>query len=229
VFVIPCVDILDGQCVQLVGGKPETGKAFGNPFDWLENWCDEGADLVHIIDLNATLGTGSNRDIIKQLIGYTDARVQVGGGIRDMGIALDLAGSGAERIILGSRALDQSFMEDLASRVPRDRIMAALDTIDGKVGIKGWQERTNIPLETAFNLVKPFAGSILVTNVDREGLMGGPDTSQVASLVGNGVPIYVSGGFASKDDLTQAREAGFAGVVVGKALFEGKMSLKELW
>lgn len=228
-FVIPCVDILDGQCVQLVGGKPETGKAFGDPFDWLENWCDEGADLVHIIDLNATLGTGSNKELIEQLIGYTDARVQVGGGIRDMATALDFVENGAERIILGSRALDQSFMQELSSKVPRVRIMAALDTIEGLVSIKGWQERTNIPLGTAFKLVKPFAGSILVTNVDREGRMSGSDTSQVANLVGNGIPIFVSGGFASKDDLSHARDAGFAGVVVGKALFEGKMNLGELW
>ena len=228
-FVIPCIDILDGKCVQLIGGKPETATIYGSPEEWLGRWKSLGADLVHIIDLNAALGTGSNKDVILKLIESGTVPIQVGGGIRDIDYAEELINKGAVRIIIGSKAFDLTFLKELNERIPRQKIMAALDTSSGEVVLNGWQNGSNLTFEDAFDMIESKIGSILSTDVDREGLMDGPDVETLRMITNRDVPTYASGGFTDKEDIELAKKLGFAGVVVGRAIFTGQLDPEELW
>ncbi len=228
-FVIPCIDILDGNCVQLIGGKSETATIYGSPEEWLVRWKNMGADLVHVIDLDAVTGTGSNKEIILKLLESKLVQIQVGGGIRDIEYAEELINKGAERVIIGSKALDIGFLEELNKSIPRQKIMAALDTRFGKVVVNGWQKSSDLTFSTAFGMIKTNVGSILSTDVNREGLMNGPDRDILRMIQGHGIPTYASGGFTNKEDIELAKIMGFAGVVIGRSIFTRHLDPEELW
>jgi len=220
-IVIPSIDILGGKAVQLVGGRPETATEYGAPGRWLKKWEASGASMAHIIDLDAALGKGSNRGQIISLIRSSAIPIQVGGGIRTREIAERYLAAGAERIIFGSRAFDSSFMESLQS-LGRSRLMAAIDYSKGRILKNGWQSGTEYGLEAA-SKIEQYFGSVLYTNVDREGRMEGVSLPPLSNL-----PSYASGGFSSAGEINLAEQAGFAGVIIGTALYKSRLG-QELW
>ena len=221
-MVIPSIDILGGKVVQLVGGKPETATYYGSPEAWLQKWAGLGAPLVHLIDLDAALGTGNNRTQIIGLITSSPVPVQVGGGIRTKQIAEEYIAAGARRIIIGTRALDFEFMQSLQA-FGKDRLMAALDFSKGRIVTEGWKKRTAYTLAAAKTL-EPYFGSLLYTNVDIEGQMAGV----ASSPINTSLPAYLAGGISTLEDIKTAERAGFEGVVVGMALYKNKLG-PELW
>ncbi len=228
-LVIPCIDIMDGECVQLIGGKPETATFYGPPEKWLEKWMRLGADTVHIIDLDAALGRGSNRDTIMRLLELGQVSFQIGGGIHTTEYAQELAESGALRVIIGSKAKDLDFMVRLNELLPKEKIMAALDIKAGRIMLDGWQSDSGTIFSEALEVLRPYIGSILTTNVDVEGRLGGPDKVFLGQNCSDDIPTYVSGGFTSLKDIELAKSMGFAGVIIGGALYSGILEPEGLW
>jgi phosphoribosylformimino-5-aminoimidazole carboxamide ribotide isomerase len=225
-IVIPAVDILGGKCVQLVGGKPETAKAYGDPLDIALDWEKKGAEAIHVVDLDAALGSGDNLDSVHKICEAVHVPVQFGGGIRTETYARIVLNAGISRIIMGSAAVkDPGIVKNLSKEFGKDRIMVALDSLGGSIVIKGWTEDSGLKTKRLIKELKDYVFGFLVTDVDREGLMQGIDLEEFKSLAETGARICASGGISSTDDIKSLEKEGIWGCVVGKALYEGRIKL----
>ncbi len=230
--VIPAVDIKDGKCVQLIQGVPSNVSWIGDdPIRMAMRWVEEGAKTLHLIDLDGAFeGKSRNVPLIERIIEQCPVKIQVGGGIRSYDSAKALFDIGADRIILGTVAIeDTALLQKLASEYGGERIMVSLDAKKGEIMIEGWKKSTSLKLrDVALNLQKLGVGSILFTNIDVEGLLGGVNPTIIKELVETvEVPIIASGGVSSIKDLIEIKNAGAAGAVVGTALYKGNLTLKE--
>lgn len=228
----PAVDLRGGKCVQLVGGVPGTEVvALDNPLAQAERWVAEGADNLHIIDLDGAIqGKRINAPILSQIVKKLDLFIQVGGGIRTKEDARAVLDLGVDRVILGTAALKEPDMvKELAEEHGRERIMVALDVRKGDVTTEGWQKTIG---KRAVELGKLFlqkgAGSILFTNIDVEGLQLGIDIEPTRQLVESvKIPVVAAGGVTTIDDVLALRNAGAAGAVAGTAIYTGKLSVRK--
>jgi phosphoribosylformimino-5-aminoimidazole carboxamide ribotide isomerase len=226
--IYPAVDILGGRCVQLVQGKRETATVYGEPLDCARRWIRAGAEALHVINLDGAFGeSGANAGLIRELIRETGAFIQLGGGIRSPGDARAWLGLGVDRVILGTLAVrEPEAVRALAREAGPGRIMASVDARAGRVVVEGWQEAGGDYLEWARRFEEMGAGSLLYTNVDVEGLQQGIRTEPVERLLAaTGLPVVVAGGISSLGDIGALRGLGAAGVVLGSALYSGKIDL----
>ena len=228
-YVIPSIDILNGKCVQLVNGIIKTSTVYGSPKKYFNKWIEKGADKIHIIDLDAAFNIGSNKKIILDLLRIGKAEIQVGGGIRDENYACELIEGGTNKIIIGNRSQDIEFLRNLLKIIPKEKIMIALDTLNGKIVTNAWQNDTGIKYVDGLKKIKNLAGSILSTDVDREGLLKGPNTITLKQIISENIPIYASGGFSTIWDIKLAKKLGFSGVIIGRALYTNKIDLEDLF
>lgn len=192
-------------------------------------WQEEGASWLHLVDLDATLGTGDNLRSLAEILRRTDVNAQVGGGIRTVERALKLLELGAERVILGTAAVEEpEVVEKLVKLAGGGKVMVALDSKGGKVVKRGWTEKTECdPLELALRFERMGVGSFLYTEVEVEGRMEGPRLETAGKLASAlKTPVFLSGGISTLADIQAAKRVGVAGVVVGMALYEGKFTLK---
>ena len=226
----PAVDLRGGKCVQLVGGVPGTEVvALDDPLFQAERWVAEGADHLHIIDLDgAILGKRINAPILKQMVKKLDLFIQVGGGIRSEEDVSEVLDIGVDRAILGTAALrEPDIVSRLADRHGKERIMVALDVKKGDVTAEGWQKQMRqkaVELGRLFE--KKGAGSILFTNIDVEGQQKGIDLEPTRNLVSAvGIPVVAAGGVTEIEDVLALRQAGAAGAVAGTAIYTGKLSV----
>lgn len=226
----PAVDLRGGKCVQLVGGVPGTEVvALDDPLFQAERWVAEGADHLHIIDLDgAILGKRVNAPILKKMVKKLDLFIQVGGGIRSEEDVSEVLDIGVDRAILGTAALrEPDIVSRLADRHGKERIMVALDVKKGDVTAEGWQKqmgRKAVELGRLFE--KMGAGSILFTNIDVEGQQKGIDLEPTRNLVSSvGIPVVAAGGVTEIEDVLALRQAGAAGAVAGTAIYTGKLSV----
>lgn len=222
----PAVDLRGGRCVQLVGGRPEDERiSLPDPLAVARDWWEKGFGTLHVVDLDAALGQGENYALVEALCSATPAIVQVGGGIRDDAAAKRVLGAGADRVVVGTRAVDDpSWLTALALRHP-GRIMVAADIRDGMVLRKGWTETSDLGiLDFVAGLASlPLAG-ILCTDVAREGKVQGIDLEGAAAVIEASThPLWISGGVSTMRDLTNLSEAGAAGAVLGMALYTGAL------
>ena len=226
----PAVDLRGGKCVQLVGGVPGTEVvALDNPLAQAERWIGEGADHLHIIDLDGAIqGKRVNAPILAQIVKELDVFIQVGGGIRSEEDARELLSLGVDRAILGTAALKEPDMIlRLGEEHGGERIMVALDVKKGDVTAEGWQRqmgRKAVELGRLFE--EKGAGSILFTNIDVEGQQKGIDLGPTRDLVSAvGIPVVAAGGVTEIEDVLALRQAGAAGAVAGTAIYTGKLSV----
>ena len=227
----PAVDLRGGKCVQLIGGVPGTEVvALDDPLAQAERWVDEGADHLHVIDLDgAILGKRVNASILSQIIKNLDLFIQVGGGIRTQEDARTILDLGADRVILGTAALkDPGMITKLAKEHGSEKIMVALDVRQGDVTTEGWQKTLG---KKAVELGRLFeekgAGSILFTNIDVEGRQKGIDLGPTRALLDAvNIPVVAAGGVTSVDDVLALREAGASGAVAGTAIYTGMLSVR---
>ncbi|MBW9223075.1 1-(5-phosphoribosyl)-5-[(5-phosphoribosylamino)methylideneamino]imidazole-4-carboxamide isomerase [Methanothermococcus sp. SCGC AD-155-E23] len=231
-IVIPAVDIKDRKCVQLVQGDPNRKLVeLEDPLKVAEKWVEEGAEMIHVVDLDrAIYQRDTNLDIVKEIVGSLEVPVQVGGGIRTLEDAMDLIDAGAYRVILGTSAVrNPEIVEALSKEVGREKVMVALDSRGGKVVIRGWRERTKYsPVEIGKILEEKGAGSILFTDVDVEGLLRGVKIHSVKTLVEElNIPVVASGGISSYQDILKLRDVGVEGVVIGSALYKNILDLRK--
>lgn len=231
-YIIPAVDIKNGKCVQLVQGKPGTEQIIiENPDVVAEEWESKGAEILHVINLDGAFGNSSNNlKIVEKIIKTVSIPVQLGGGIRTLKDASNLLNIGVEKVILGTMAVENpKNIEQLSNEYGSERIIVALDSKDGKVVVKGWTEKTEKTApELGISLEKRGAGGILFTNVDVEGMMNGFNIDPLHDLL-NAVNISViySGGVTSLDDVKKLSETGTYGVVIGSALYKGKIKFED--
>lgn len=223
-MVMPAVDLRDGACVQLVGGSYDDERVrLDDPVAVARDWKRIGFRHLHVVDLDAATGRGSNSEIVAELLGLSGMDVQVGGGLRDVASIERLIAAGASRVVVGTKAIEQAeWLEDIALRFA-GRIVVAADVRGREVVTQGWTRA--IPgdaIEMISRLGRlPIAG-ILVTAVHREGLLGGTDLDLMADVLrASSVPIYASGGVATLHDLRALAARGAAAAVLGMALYTG--------
>lgn len=231
-LVIPSIDLLSGKVARLLRGDPEYAKFYehlGDPVAVARMWESEGAQLIHIVDLDAALDRGDNTRIIGEIIRALNVPVQVGGGLRSIQRARQVISLGARRIVIGSMAFkNPSAFETLLEEVGSDRIVVALDHLGGTVMVDGWREGTGMSLrEAAKRFVEMGVRFFLVTSVQRDGTLAGPDIESLSRILDLGANIIASGGIRGLDDIISLRDLGLYGVIVGRALYEGHISLKE--
>ena len=225
-MIIPAVDILDRRVVQLVGGVPGTEKiTIEDPVETAVSWIDKGAKALHIIDLDGAFGKENNIPVIKEIIRRCRVPVEVGGGIKDEATIKELLDAGADKVIVGTRAIkDHGWLSEMSMKFP-NRLLLAMDTKGGKIAIKGWQEDSQISVEDMFLIIKdmPLAG-ILNTNVDVEGQGRGIDEAQAKDFISRCPhPVIASGGVTTEEDARKLDAAGATGAVVGVSIYTGLM------
>ncbi|ELZ22942.1 1-(5-phosphoribosyl)-5-[(5-phosphoribosylamino)methylideneamino] imidazole-4-carboxamide isomerase [Haloterrigena salina JCM 13891] len=228
--VIPAVDMQDGEVVQLVQGERGTEKTYGDPVDAARRWLDEGAEALHLVDLDGAFeGRRANGDAIDEVLETVDVPTQLGGGIRTADDAVDLLDRGVDRVILGTAAVENPEIVAEISECHPDSVVVSLDAKDGEVVVEGWTEGAGIsPVDAAERYEELGAAAILFTNVDVEGQLEGVAAEPVRELVeATDIPVIASGGVATLEDVQALEAAGAAAVVVGSALYEGRFSLAD--
>jgi len=228
-LIIPAVDISKGKCVRLFMGRIEECKVYyDNPLEAIRKWEEEGAELLHIVDLDAAIGIGSNKEIIKKILKESKIPIQIGGGIRNLEIAQEYLESGAYRIIFGTVALELRTIKEAIDKFGSEKIMVAIDHAMGRVAIKGWKEILELDAEILCrNLFSLGVKKFLMTSIDRNGTLKGPNISY-SLMVASKIPaeFYLAGGFSRIEEIIPLKGK-IAGVIIGKALYEGKIDFKK--
>ena len=230
--IFPAVDILGGSCVQLVQGKRESATIYGDPLTCAEQWLNDGADALHIVNLDGAFGSATaNAAQIRKVITATDVEIQLGGGIRSLDDARSWLETGIDRVILSTYAVsDPDSLTALSEEYGSDRIMAGIDARNGQIVVDGWERQAGDYLDWAEVFVRKGAGSLLYTNVNVEGLCSGIEASPVQALTSRiTAPVVIAGGITTKDDIRVLREAGASGIILGSALYSGKITLKQAY
>ncbi len=228
--IIPAIDLMDGKVVRLYQGDPAQKTVYSDdPVNIAKRWESAGADILHLVDLDATLGIGSNLDMIKKILKSVSIPVEVAGGLRDESLVLEVAKL-SERIVLGTLAFkDKSLLKSLLSELGSEKIVISVDHKEGEIVINGWQKNTEIKLIPAINeFLKMGFTEFLLTNISRDGTMEGPDLEfleQACSLPN--ANVIASGGISNIADVKDVKEKNAFGVILGKALYEKKISIEE--
>lgn len=228
--IIPAIDLMDGKVVRLYKGDPNQKTIYsGNPVEIAKKWECAGADILHLVDLDATLGIGSNLDTIKKILETLTIPVEVAGGLRDESLVLEMANL-SERVVLGTLAFkDKSLLKSLLSKLGPEKIVISVDHKDGEIVIHGWQKGTGIKLIPAINeFLEMGFTEFLLTNVSRDGTLEGPDLEfleQACNLPKSN--IIASGGISNISDISDVKMKNAFGVILGKALYEKKISIED--
>ena len=229
-LIVPAIDLLGGNVVRLYKGKRESAKVYSNaPADIARGFVQAGAKLIHVVDLDAAFGDGDNRATVTALAA-TGAEVQVGGGVRDVGMACALLDAGARAIVLGTSAVKQPEMVKTLCKEFPGCVVVAVDAHGDKVAVEGWAEKTDIDAgDLAARAVEWGAAAILYTDITRDGTGVGPNVEATARLarVLHPVPVIASGGIGSLEHLRALALAGVPQAIVGRALYENKFTLGE--
>jgi phosphoribosylformimino-5-aminoimidazole carboxamide ribotide isomerase len=234
VILYPAIDIMDGKAVRLVQGRFEDATTYhDDPLDAAQSWVDAGARYLHVVDLDgARAGSPQSIEHLRRIAAGTGVPVQYGGGLRTVDAVRDALRAGAERAIVGTAAFrDVDFLDEIV-HLFGPRVVVSVDVRDGFISTAGWTETTKLPaIDAIGRLHDRGVASFVYTNVDKDGGLQGPDldeVSRVAEAV-RGRFLY-SGGIGAREDLSglaRLRQVNLAGVVVGKALYEGRFTIAE--
>ena len=231
-IAIPAVDLRDGACVQLVGGSYlDEQIRLPNPASVAQQWAELGFAHLHVVDLDAATRCGSNESIVRDILRRgVGPEVQVGGGVRSANRISTLVRDGAARVIVGTRAIeDSTWIAAMAAQFP-NRLIVAADVRERQVVTRGWNRLLPINVLDAVEALRglPLAG-VLVTAVHREGRLEGPDMSLMQTVIARASsPVYAAGGIASLADLRALAGAGVAATVIGMALYTGALDPRAL-
>ncbi|HVT13226.1 MAG TPA: HisA/HisF-related TIM barrel protein [Fimbriimonadaceae bacterium] len=227
-MIIPCIDVMGGKVVQLVKGERKAIE-LDSPDQAIAMFA--AFPLLHVIDLDAALGRGDNRDLVRYLL--TKVRARVGGGVRSFERALELAELGADQVIVGTAAfhadgVNLRFLESLAMEIGREKVVVAIDVKGGRITVKGWQQSLDLKPEDVLRELEPFCAGFLCTYVDREGMLAGTDLPFFLNLRGKTVQTLIAaGGITTLEEIRTLIEADIQ-VALGMAVYAGKLDLTEL-
>jgi phosphoribosylformimino-5-aminoimidazole carboxamide ribotide isomerase len=231
-LVIPAIDLRDGNCVRLVQGRKDAVTVYSNdPGKTAKRWESYGARLIHIVDLDGAFsGNQKNFDAIKRIRNSARIMLQVGGGIRDSGNLLKLFSANIDRVIIGTAAIeDPEFLTYACNKYP-GRVLIGIDAKDGMVAIKGWEEVTSISAkELARRLEIIGASGIIYTDIDRDGMLSGPNIEATREMVKSvGIPVTASGGISCMEDIKNLLSIeNLWGAITGKAIYSGALDLRK--
>jgi phosphoribosylformimino-5-aminoimidazole carboxamide ribotide isomerase len=233
-ILLPAIDILEGKAVRLTRGEFDAKTVYdADPLDAAKRWVDGGARALHVVDLDgARTGHPANLGHVARIAGALDVPVQLGGGLRTVSAVAEAFGAGVGRVVLGTAAYrDVDFLDDVLAE-HGDHVVVSVDAREGKLAAAGWTEQTDIPVEPVIErLGARGVRRFVFSSIERDGMLTGPDldtASRVADAV-RGTFLY-SGGIGSLDDLRSLaalRQVNLAGVIVGKALYEGRFDVGE--
>lgn len=232
--VIPAIDLLNGQCVRLYQGDYAQSEVVGDdPVTMAQTWSSQGASWLHLVDLDgAKTGNPVNLPVISKILEAVNIPVQVGGGIRTRERVQELLDLGVRRVILGTVAIEQpDLVYQLCEQYP-DQIVVGIDARAGKVATRGWLETSEVAaVELGQQMAKAGAAAIVYTDIQRDGTLQGPNLPMLREMAeAVSTPIIASGGIGSLTDLlslSALEPQGVTGVIVGKALYTGSVSLQE--
>lgn len=233
-IIIPAIDIKDRKCVRLVRGNPEFETVYSNePVFQAKYWEREGAERLHVVDLDGAFeGKTKNLDIIQRIVEEVSMEVEVGGGIRDNRIIRALKNRGVHKIIIGTAAIEnKKFIKNLCKNDPHG-VIVAIDAADGFVVKNGWKDVTS---RRAVDIVKELeefgVEEVIYTDIHRDGTLEGPNMDSIETMLTvTDIPIIVSGGISCLDDIKKLKpyeSMGLKGIIIGKALYEGRFKLSE--
>lgn len=227
-MIIPCIDLMGGKVVQLVRGRDKALEG-ESPETMLERFA--AFPVIQVIDLDQAIGQGSNLTIVRRIAGK--ARTWVGGGVRTVQRAEELVNSGAERVIVGTSAFVEDgpavrFLEALRSAIGRRNVIVSLDSMNGRIVVKGWRESTKLAAEDVISRFEPYCGAFLCTYVDKEGTMEGTDLNWYRRLrAATDHQITAAGGIATLREIRALLDIGVH-AALGMAVYTGRLSLDDL-
>jgi len=234
-IIFPAIDIKNGKCVRLVKGDFKKMTSYENsPIEQADKFFQSGFNNIHIIDLDGALqGKMINYDIIKKIIQKFKLKVQIGGGIRTIDDIKKWIEIGADKIVMGTAALENIDLLQNACEKFKNRIAVALDIKDGFLHLSGWNKQTNISIKSFINKIENFGVSrIIYTDINKDGTKQGPnikDTIELSQKVK--IPFVISGGVSSIKDIKKIKEiknSNIQGVIVGKSIYDGDIDIKDL-
>ena len=228
--IIPAIDLMEGKVVRLIKGQPEKKTIYSDePIKIAKKWEKSDADLIHLVDLDATLGIGSNWELVKKIIKELSIPVQVAGGLRDEAVITEALNI-ASKVVLGTLAFtNKQILKKLLSDFGNDRVVISVDHVDGKIVVDGWQKNTGTNLIEGINeFLEIGFYEFLLTNVNRDGTLEGPDLEFLQKACNiKGTKIIASGGISNINDVLQVKNCNAYGVILGKALYENKILIEE--
>jgi phosphoribosylformimino-5-aminoimidazole carboxamide ribotide isomerase len=232
VDLYPAIDIRHGRVVRLSQGEATRQTVYGDdPVAVAERFAEQGAAWIHVVDLDRAFGDGENLALVRRIVARAGWRVkvQLGGGLRSPELVRAGLEQGVSRVVMGTAAaLDPSLVPAVLAAEGAERIAIGIDARDGQVAIRGWTETSNLTADAlARRVTADGARTIIYTDVARDGMLAGPDLEGARRLQQGGAAVIASGGVAGVADIRAVRDAGLAGVVVGRALYEGRLSLVE--
>ena len=233
-LIYPAIDIYQGNCVRLRQGDFDSQSLYSNsPSDAAISFCDAGLSSLHVVDLEgAKAGHIVNWEALVSILGISRIHAQVGGGIRTREDVFRLFDAGAKRVVIGSLAVDSPhIVEDWISEFGADRLVIAVDVRDGAIAHKGWLERANLsPSVFIDSMSRVGASRFLCTDINRDGMLGGPNLELYRSLVSEfpSIKLIASGGVSQMADIERLATTGCFAAVVGKALYEGRIAAEQL-
>jgi phosphoribosylformimino-5-aminoimidazole carboxamide ribotide isomerase len=230
--VIPAIDIMCGSVVRLIRGNPANKIVYSNDaIEMAMKWKAAGADMLHVVDLDATLRTGVNNiEIITKLINDVNIPVEVAGGIRSIDAVNEMFSRNAAKVVLGTMAYKEPSSIRWLARKKAGKIIISIDQYNGRVMIDGWKESSGSGVDDALKLflgmgIKEF----LLTSIDKDGTLAGPDIATLSHACSfPGAKIIASGGISSLEDTIRVRNAGCTSVILGKALYDGTVSVEKV-
>lgn len=229
--LLPAVDVADGQAVRLVQGEAGSETSYGDPLDAARQWQRDGADWIHLVDLDAAFGRGSNRELIAQVVAAVDVAVELSGGIRDDDSLEAALKTGATRVNVGTAALENPDWVRSAIARHGDRIAVGLDVRGTTLAARGWTQDGGELFDVLERLDRDGCARYVVTDVRRDGTLTGPNLDLLRSVCERtAAPVVASGGVSSIEDLRALAglaSVGVEGAIVGKALYAGAFTLPE--
>jgi phosphoribosylformimino-5-aminoimidazole carboxamide ribotide isomerase len=228
----PAIDIRQGKVVRLAQGEARRVTVYAeDPAAVAEQFAAEGARWIHLVDLDRAFGSGENTGAVRRVVERVGGaiRIQLGGGLRSLGLIEEGLALGVARIVVGTAAArEPEIVARAVGQAGPARIAVGIDGRDGMVAVRGWTETTGERVEAlAARVIAAGAETLICTDIARDGMLAGPDIAGCGALRQLGAAVIVSGGVATLDDLRAAREAGLAGAIVGRAIYEGRFSLRD--
>jgi len=234
VILIPAIDLMGGKAVRLAQGERDRVTTYSeDPVGLAQGFARAGVGCIHVVDLDGAFeGNPTQREIVVNICRAAaehGVRVQTGGGIRDANTVQALIDAGVDRVVLGTLAIKEPATVEALCQEHADRIVVAADARDGMVALEGWTEKSEVTaLELAQSAARWGAAAVLHTDVSRDGMQGGPAVDATAAIQREvSIPVYASGGVGSLDHIEACSRADIAGVVLGRALYEGAFTVEE--
>lgn len=228
----PAIDLKNGQCVRLKQGAFKEITVYSDkPEEIAAKWQSKGATYLHLVDLDGALaGHSVNEKVIKKIVDTLSIPIEIGGGIRSEEAIEAMLSLGVSRVIIGTKAAENpEFIRDMVNKFGQERIVAGIDAKNGMVAVEGWEKLSDLSASELVNRMKEYGiRHVVYTDIARDGMLSGPNVEYTKKLTEEtGLDIIASGGMSSMEDLRELYNAGVHGAIIGKALYENRIDLKE--